>query len=81
MDCNYILVCKWGETEIQRSIHGCTPEEAEETARLVIKTYQTRLQLPFVSAKLFRCVKEFSGTEFIKAQQGNQTNRPNEESL
>jgi len=83
MDCEYVLICKWGSIEIQHPIHGCTPQEAEETARLIIKTYQSQnvRSLPFapeiVEAKLYRCVKELSGAEFVKTTRGEPYVDPN----
>lgn len=74
MDCDYILVCSWGTTEVTNKFHAATPKEAEETAGRIIKTYQGQnvAALPFcpvvVKAQLYRGFKELSGEQFIKKE-------------
>ena len=62
MDCEYLLVCRWGTTEVQRKFHAATPEEAEETACLIIKTYQ-KYYPEIVNAELYRQFKEFVASD------------------
>ena len=71
MDCEYMLICKWGDTEIQRQFNASAPANAEEQAWRIIQIYQVENIRIFpympqiVEAQLYRCYKELSGADII----------------
>lgn len=74
MDCEYVLVCKWGTTEIQRPILVRTLEEAENSAQLIVNTYQNEnlniakregVTPQLVTGQLYRLIEHLNGNQFI----------------
>jgi len=85
MDCEYILVYRTGEgeeNEFSYKFHASTPDEARETARIIIKQHQDHnvRERPFapivVKGELYRQMVEIDGETLIITTDGRPHTQP-----